>query len=86
MLSTAYQAICEVDEYAEYGSIAVGELVVFQGFAVPTGTIYFAYSFQSDNLLGDVIHSIPRRLSCWSITSITSSSYASCAQARLAKT
>ena len=49
MLSTAYQAICGADEYAEFGSIAVGELVAFQGFAVPTSAIHSAYSLAAES-------------------------------------
>ena len=49
MLSTAYQTICGVDEYAEYGSIAVGELAAFQGFAVPASAIHSAYSLAAES-------------------------------------
>ncbi|MCX6563162.1 MAG: hypothetical protein NTU60_06105 [Candidatus Aminicenantes bacterium] len=54
MLCTAYPGICGANEYAEYQGVAEGELAAFQGVAVLTGAICFAYSSQSDNLLGDV--------------------------------
>jgi hypothetical protein len=41
--------ICGVDEYAEYGSIAVGELAAFQGSAVPAGAIHSAYSLAAES-------------------------------------
>jgi hypothetical protein len=49
MLCTAYPGICGVDEYAECQGVAVGELTAFQGVAVPSGAICFAYSSTSES-------------------------------------
>ena len=43
------EGICGVNEYAECQGVAVGEPTAFQGFAVLTGTICFAYSSTTES-------------------------------------
>src|ERR1700674_1889482 len=64
----------------------MGIATFFSDLIAEFKTLYFAYSFPSDNFLEGGIGSDPRRLSCWSFTLRASSDCSSCMSAQLAST